>query len=99
MGPMRLLALCGLALLPAGFVAGSLSLEAHEIATLQVNEIRLESVTGWQEPNFSLTIHNDGTVDYVGRNLGRRSPRVVGRRHSKVSPGNFNKLVQKAEEI
>lgn len=85
------------ALLKRAFVACVLfSLaEIAVAADVQVSEIRLHSITGYGHDRFTLKIHSNGKVQYLGRNFVD----VKGRRTSQISAADFNKLVRKVQQI
>ena len=61
----------------------------------QVSEIRLQSITAYGHDAFTLTIHGNGKVQYFGRDFVD----VKGRRTSRISNADFNRLVRKIQEI
>jgi hypothetical protein len=60
----------------------------------RVSEIRLQSITAYGRDAFTLTIQNNGEVQYVGRDFVE----VKGRRTSRISKAEFNKLVRKIQQ-
>jgi hypothetical protein len=62
---------------------------------VQVSEIWLQSTTGYGHHRFTLKIHNDAEVKYLGQNFVD----VKGRRTSRISRADFNKLVTKIQTI
>lgn len=62
---------------------------------VQVNEIRLQSITGYGHNRFMLKIHSDGKVQYFGKDFVD----VKGRRTSRISRADFDKLVTKIQTM
>jgi Domain of unknown function (DUF6438) len=62
---------------------------------LQVSEIWLQSVTGYGHHRFTLKVQSDGKVNYLGQNFVD----VKGRRTSRISGADFNKLVTKIQTM
>jgi hypothetical protein len=70
-------------------------LQIASAAHLQVTEIRFKSITGYSDDRFTLKVRRNGMVEYVGINFVR----VEGTRRSTISRDDFQKLVQKIEQI
>ena len=81
-----------------GFVTSVLLLSLPGIVTasdVQVDQIKLQSIGGYGDDRFTLKIHSDGKVQY----FGLKFVDVKGRRTSRISHADFNKLVRKIRQI
>jgi len=62
---------------------------------LQVSEIWLQSITGYGHHRFTLKVQSDGKVNYLGQDFVD----VKGKRTSRISGADFNKLVAKIQTM
>lgn len=64
-------------------------------ASEAIKEIRLQGIGGYSQHRFVLTIRDDGTVKYEGISFVA----VEGKRQSKISSEDFQRLVRKLAQI
>jgi hypothetical protein len=64
-------------------------------ASLEIKEIRLHGIGGYSQNRFTVTIRNDGAVQYTGVSFVA----VEGKRRSRISSEDFRRLVNKIEQI
>jgi hypothetical protein len=69
--------------------------ESAAASDVQVSEIWLQSMTGYGHHRFTLKIHSDGKVNYRGHNFVD----VKGKRTSRISGADFNRLVAKIQTM